>query len=256
MQTVDFTVKNHVGWLTLNRPDKLNAFNETMNREIIDVLTSAEQDPHIRALVLTGAGRAFCSGEDLGSLSEQADHGEIIRKRYIPMVKKIAAFEKPLIAAVNGPAAGAGFSLCLACDFRIASEQATFVNAFIHIGLVPDSGNLYLLPRIAGYAKALELSCLGEKISAPEAMDYGLLTKVVPACHLEQETQHFAERLAAMPTKAIGLVKRYMQKSFESTLDEMLENEAYAQRIAGQTADHKEGVRAFFEKRKPEYKGN
>lgn len=181
--------------------------------------------------------------------------GDVLRKGYNPTIKKLVGLEKPTIAMVNGAAAGAGMSLALACDFRIASEHASFIQAFINIGLVPDSGSLYFLPRLVGYAKAMELAVLGEKIKAAEAKELGIVTKVVSAAELSDETKAFAERLASMPTKAIGLIKRYMHQSFETRLDQMLEWEAFAQRTAGLTEDHREGVKAFLEKRKPTYKG-
>lgn len=255
-ETITFEVKKNVAWLTLNRPDKLNAFTEQMNIEIGQALKEAAKNPEIRSLVITGAGRAFCSGEDLGSIGQETNHGEILRKRYNPMVKQLASLEKPVIAAINGVAAGAGLSLALACDFRLISEKASLVEAFIHIGLIPDSGNLYYLPRLVGQAKALELAVLGEKISAEEAKSIGLVTKVVAVDSWEEEVSAFAEKLAKMPTKAIGLIKRYVNESWNCNLEEMLEKEAYAQRTAGLTRDHQEGVAAFLEKRKPEFKGN
>lgn len=172
------------------------------------------------------------------------------------MMTALAALEKPVVAAVNGTAAGAGMSLALACDFRLLSERASFINAFIHVGLVPDSGNLYYLPRLVGQAKALELAMLGEKVNAEEALALGLATRVVPAETWEADVRAFAERLARMPTKALGLIKRYVRLSWESDFTEMLVHEAEAQRIAGRSADHKEGIQAFLEKRKPHFSGN
>lgn len=254
-EIVNFEIKDQVGWLTLNRPDKLNAFTRQMNQEVIDVLKQASLDPVVRALVITGAGRAFCAGEDLAGLQQENDLTELLRKHYNPMMKQLMAFEKPTIAAVNGAAAGAGMSLALACDFRLASEKASFLQAFVHIGLVPDSGSLYFLPRLVGYAKAVELTMLGEKVSAQEAERLGLITRVVPTDKLYDETQFFANRLTTLPTQSLGLIKRYMHRSFESSFAEVLENEALAQGIASQTDDHKEGVAAFLEKRPPNYKG-
>ena len=255
-ETINYETKNEVGWITLNRPNKLNAFTSQMNQEVIQALKVAKQDDAVRAIVITGEGKAFCSGEDLSGLSADADHKDMIISRYKPMMVALAKIEKPTIAAVNGAAAGAGFSLALGCDFRIASEKSFFIQAFINIGLIPDSGSLYYLPRIIGMAKALELTILGEKVTANDALHYGLVTKVVSPESLIEETQVFAERLAVMPTKAIGLIKRYMQQSFETPLEQMLELEAYGQKVAGSTDDYKEGVQAFFEKRKPVYRGN
>lgn len=255
METIDYQLKGGVARITLNRPDKLNAFNGQMHKELTETLKKANKDADIRAIVLTGAGRAFCSGQDLSDVKGEIDFGEILRKRYNPLIETLAWIEKPVIAAVNGTAAGAGVSLALACDFRLAHEKASFVEAFINIGLVPDSGNLYFLPRIVGHAKAMELAVLGEKVRANEAKEIGLVTKVISADDWDSEVSAFAERLANMPTKAIGLIKRYMRKSWESDLSEVLDHEAYAQKIAGESDDYHEGVQAFLEKRKPDFKG-
>lgn len=254
-ETIRFEIQNQVAWITLNRPEKLNAFTEQMNVEIIKALKEVGKNREIRCLVITGEGRAFSSGEDLAGVGEEMDHGEVLRTRYNPMIERLHALEIPVVAAVNGVAAGAGMSLALACDFRLASEKASFVEAFIHVGLVPDSGNLYFLPRIVGYAKALELAILGEKIGAERAKSIGLITEIIPADSWTEEVTTFANRLAQLPTKAIGLIKRYLKESGCNTLTGMLEKEAYAQRTAGLTKDHKEGVAAFMEKRKPSFTG-
>jgi len=254
-ETVLYEVRNTVAYITLNRPDKLNAFTEQLNKEVQLAIKNASRDESVRALVITGEGRAFCSGEDLAGVNDEMDHGEVLRKRYNPMLMELDKCEKPIIAAVNGVAAGAGMSLALACDFRLASEKASFVEAFIHVGLVPDAGNLYHLPRLIGHAKALELAVLGEKVTAAEAKDLGLVTKVISVDAWSEEVSQFAERLATMPTKAIGLIKRNLKASWHSEFEDFLERDAQGQRIAGLTDDHKEGVRAFMEKRRPVFTG-
>lgn len=254
-KTIKYHIHNGVAWLTLNRPEKLNAFIAEMNKEVQHALKSAGSDSEVRCIVITGEGRAFCSGQDLEGVTEDMNHGDVLRTRYTPMMKQLADTEKPVIAAINGVAAGAGLSLALACDFRLISEKASMIQAFIHVGLVPDSGSLYYLPRLIGHAKALELAVLGEKISATEAKDYGLVTKVVSLETWNEEISAFAKRLANMPTKAIGLIKRSLHNSWNTSFDDYLEKEAQCQRIAGLTSDHKEGVRAFVEKRKPAFTG-
>ncbi|WP_144548353.1 enoyl-CoA hydratase-related protein [Bacillus sp. X1(2014)] len=254
-ETIRYNVQDGVAWLRLNRPDKLNAFIAQMNREIKEAVREASLDETVRCIVITGEGRAFCSGQDLAEVNEEMDHGQVLRDHYGPMVKQIVNCEKPIVAAVNGVAAGAGFSLALACDFRIASEKASFLNAFIHIGLIPDSGNIYFLSKLIGSAKAAELSILGEKVSAEKAFDLGLVTKVIPMDTWEQEVKEFAVKLAQMPTKAIGLIKYYLTLANNISFDSYLEKEAEGQRIAGLTQDSREGVNAFLEKRKPVFTG-
>ena len=255
-ETIQYTVQNGVATLELSRPDKLNAFNSQMIYEIITAVKEASKDEQVRCLVFTGAGRGFCSGQDLADVDENMDHGQVLREQYGPMMKQLMSFEKPIVAAVNGIAAGAGFSLALACDFRLASEKANFLNAFINIGLIPDSGNLYFLQNLVGYAKAAELSILGEKISAEKAFQLGLVTKVISTETWESEVNQFSEYLANLPTKAIGLIKRNLKLANNLSFDSYLEKEAEGQRIAGLTNDHQEGVQAFVEKRKPIFIGN
>lgn len=254
-ETIRYEVKDGVAWIRLNRPDTLNAFIAKMNHEIKDAIEESSIHNDVRCIVITGEGRAFCSGQDLSEVNESMDHGQVLREHYGPMMLEIMKCEKPIIAAVNGVAAGAGFSLALACDFRIASEKSSFLNAFVHVGLIPDSGNLYYLTRLVGKAKAAELSILGEKIPADQAMQMGLVTKVVSADALQSEVEQFALRLAKMPTKAIGLIKRHLQFADELSFESYLEKEADGQRAAGRTADHREGVHAFLEKRKPTFTG-
>lgn len=254
-ETIFYSVQNGVARITLNRPASLNAFIAQMNREITHAIKTASNAEEVRCIVITGEGRGFCSGQDLSDVTEDSDYGQIIRDHYGPMIKQMYLCEKPLIAAVNGVAAGAGFSLALACDFRLLSDRASFLNAFIHVGLIPDSGNSYFLTRIVGEAKALEISLLGEKITADQAHVLGLATKVISSDNWEMEVNQFAERLASMPTKAIGLIKRTMKAASDRSFTDYLEEEAQGQRIASLTKDHREGVQAFMEKRKPNFIG-
>ncbi|KQL46304.1 enoyl-CoA hydratase [Brevibacillus choshinensis] len=255
-ETILYEVSEGVAVVTLNRPDKFNAFTEKMNKEITDALKQAQKDADVRCIVLTGAGRAFNAGQDLGDVAGgEVDFGGFLRERYNPMILQFQKTEKPIIAAVNGVAAGAGMSVALACDIRLASEKASFVNAFVNIGLVPDSGGCYFLPRIVGMGKALELAMTGEKVSAAEALRIGLVNQVYPAESFQEEAVAYARKLAALPTRAIGLIKRTMYKGLEMNLEETLKYEAFAQEAAGSTEDHKEGVTAFMEKRAPRFTG-
>jgi 2-(1,2-epoxy-1,2-dihydrophenyl)acetyl-CoA isomerase len=254
-ETIRYDVSDGVAWVYLNRPNKLNAFIAQMNREINDSVKKASFDDDVRCIVITGEGRAFCSGQDLSEVDENMDHGQVLREHYGPMIKQIRNCEKPIIAAVNGVAAGAGFSLALACDFRLVSEKASFINAFIHVGLIPDSGNLYYLSQLVGLAKAAELAILGEKVSAEDAVTMGLATRKIPMDTWNEDVSVFAARLAAMPTKAIGIIKRSLKATTSMSFDDYLEQEAQGQRLAGLTIDHREGVTAFMEKRKPVYSG-
>jgi 2-(1,2-epoxy-1,2-dihydrophenyl)acetyl-CoA isomerase len=254
-ETIRYDVSDGVAWVYLNRPNKLNAFIAQMNREIKDSVKKASFDDDVRCIVITGEGRAFCSGQDLSEVDENMDHGQVLREHYGPMIKQIRNCEKPIIAAVNGVAAGAGFSLALACDFRLVSEKASFINAFIHVGLIPDSGNLYYLSQLVGLAKAAELAILGEKVSAEDAVTMGLATRKIPMDTWNEDVSVFAARLSAMPTKAIGIIKRSLKATTSMSFDDYLEQEAQGQRLAGLTIDHREGVTAFMEKRKPVYSG-
>lgn len=250
----------HVLTLTLNRPESLNSFNDEMSFELQKALKEAEKSPEVRAIVLTGAGRGFSAGQDLKSRSVAANGtvphlGESIRKRYSPIISKLRSMEKPVIAMVNGVAAGAGASLAFACDLRIVGSSAKFIQAFVKVGLIPDSGACWLLPRLVGFGRAMELAMLGDAITADTALQWGLVNKVVPDEQLRETTRMLAAQLAQGPTQAIGLIKRAMNKAMNVDLDEYLEYEAHLQEISGRTDDYKEGVSAFLEKRSPQFAG-
>jgi 2-(1,2-epoxy-1,2-dihydrophenyl)acetyl-CoA isomerase len=256
-ETILYTPDEGVLTITLNRPDVLNAFNRKMTDEIQDALKKAERDSNVRCIVFTGAGRAFSSGEDLKARTAEgnSDFGSTLRDRYNPIVLKMRNIEKPVLGSINGVAAGAGCSLALACDMRIASEKARFIEVFVRVGLVPDSGSSFFLPRLVGLGKALEMAFLGDEVGAEEALRLGLVNRVVPPEELESATRELALRLAKGPTKAIGLAKRAMNRALHMDLEQILDYEVYAQETAGASADHKEGLAAFAEKRPPNFAG-
>lgn len=241
--------------LTLNRPEALNAFTREMLRELGAALRDAAKDPAVRVVVITGAGRGFSPGQDLNELEDGETSFRAVLDNYNPVIQRIAELDKPVIAAINGAAAGAGFALALACDLRIASEAAVFVTSFSRIGLTADSGMSYFLPRLVGWGKAFELLALSPRLTAQEALDLGLVNRVVPAERFAEEVQALASQLADGPTKAYGLIKRTLRKAATATLGEVLEYEAYLQEIAGNTRDYREGVSAFKEKRPPVFTG-
>ena len=254
-----FERKDGVGWIRLNRPDKLNALTHQLSGEALDALEQCAKDPEIRCVVITGEGRGFCAGQDLNEFRQQgfeslnvADH---LRQNYNRLIQAIVDLPKPVVAGVNGVAAGAGASVTMACDVRIASDKASFTQAFVKIGLVPDSGGNWLLPRIVGYAKALELSITGDKIDANEAHRIGLANKVVPADEFEGAVESYAQMLAKMPTRAIGATKRIMTEALGMSLPDTLEQEAVAQQEQAGSHDFVEGVTAFTEKREPKFTG-
>jgi 2-(1,2-epoxy-1,2-dihydrophenyl)acetyl-CoA isomerase len=252
---------DNIATITLNRPDVLNAVNERMGKELLDALRSAEREDDVHCLIITGSGRAFSAGEDIQDLRGQYERGENpklgerLLLKYNPIIRQIRRMEKPVIAAVNGVAAGAGAGIAYSCDIRVASENARFLQAFIKVGLAPDSGTSFFLPRLAGFSKAMELSLTGDELTSKDAERLGLVSKVVPAEQLMGTARELAAKLAQGPSKAIGLTKRALNKSISSDLETVLEYESYLQEIAGVTADHIEAVRAFFEKRKPVFKG-
>ncbi len=247
--------------LTFNRPEVLNALNDQVVKELSAALRQAERDATVRCLVLTGAGRAFSAGQDLGAFvaREEAPDSSSIREHlqtgYNQIVTRMRGLEKPIIAGINGVAAGVGLSLALAADVRIAADNASFTTGFSKIGLVPDGGMSYMLPLLIGISRAAELAFTSDRIDAAEAHRLGLVNRVVPADELGAATQALAQQLAAMPTRALGLTKRAFNRSVLADLDTWLDYEAHLQEIAGQTADHKEGVRAFIEKRPATFRG-
>jgi len=244
--------------VTLNRPEVYNALNDEITFELQDAIKAISKDGSARVVVLTGEGKAFCSGQDLKA-SAEADNrsfSDSLHKRYNPIIKGLRNLPKPVICKLNGVAAGAGCSIALACDMIIANEEAILVEVFVNIGLVLDSGSSYFLPRLVGYNKAFELSTMASKITGAEAEKLGIVNRSVSLEALDDEVKKYTDYFAKAPTKAIGLIKKMLNKSINSTLEEMLEYEAYCQEIAGSTNDYKEGVNAFVEKRKPEFKGD
>lgn len=247
--------------LTLNRPDALNAFNLELLEALGEAFRQAEGDVGVRAVVLTGAGRAFSAGQDMRALEEIGPPGKPLhlgpwlRTHYNPLILKMRSLEKPIVAAVNGVAAGAGMSLALASDIRIASIDASFTQAFAALGLVPDAGSTFFLPRLVGLGKALELCLTADRIDAGEALRLGLVSRVVPAEELDTAALELTNKLASAAGKAIGLIKRGLNRALAASLDESLEYEALLQEVAGRTEDFREGVIAFSEKRPPRFLG-
>jgi 2-(1,2-epoxy-1,2-dihydrophenyl)acetyl-CoA isomerase len=255
---IEVKIENSVAWIALNRPEVFNSFNREMALQLQTTLDDCNTNSNVRALVLTGNGKAFCAGQDLKEVTDpELNPGfrKILEEHYNPIIQKIRTIEKPIIAAVNGVAAGAGANIALACDIVVASEQASFIQAFSKIGLVPDSAGTFFLPRLIGFQKASALMMLGDKVTAPEALTMGMIYKIFPIALFEEEVKTLAENLAQMPTKAIGLTKRLLNQSMHNNLEQQLKLESDLQIEASSSNDYNEGVTAFVEKRKPEFKG-
>lgn len=254
---IGFKVSEGVAVITLNRPDKLNSFNQEMALEVQDALDYCLDSDEVRAVLITGAGRGFCAGQDLAEAIAPgaADIEEHVETKYNPMVRKIRGLEKPVIAAVNGVAAGAGANLAFCCDIVLAAESARFIQSFIHIGLIPDTGGTYFLPRLVGFHRATALMMLGDKVTAQEAKDLGLVYQVFPDDALMEGAMALAARMAQMPTRGLGLTKKALNYSLTNDLDQQLAVEMELQGVAGRTADNAEGIAAFLEKRRPVFRG-
>ncbi|MCZ8020485.1 MAG: enoyl-CoA hydratase-related protein [Cyclobacteriaceae bacterium] len=252
-----YTLQDGVATITLNRPDVFNALNDEITYELQDALKQVAKDDNVRVVVLTGAGKAFCSGQDLKAASGQQKRSFIdsLHKRYNPIIRAMRNLPKPIVCRLNGVAAGAGCSLALACDVIVAQEEAQLIEVFVNIGLVPDSGSSFFLPKLVGMNKAFELCSMGTRVKAKEAHAMGLINKTVPAEELDSAVKFYTDYYAQAPTKAIGLMKKMLNRADSSTLEDMLEYEAYCQEITGGSADYKEGVQAFLEKRKANFKG-
>lgn len=256
-ETILYAIEDSVLTITLNRPDVLNAFNEQLTFDLQDAFKHAAEDKTVRCIIVTGAGRAFCSGQDLRDISDDPNRSlaDSLVRRYNPLIKQVRNIPKPVIAAINGACAGAGMSLALACDLRFASEKAKLIQVFIRIGLVPDSGSSYFMPRLVGYSTAFELCTSGRDIPAREAMQIGLVHEVVSSELLLDYTKKIAIRYAAAPTQAIGQIKNMLNKSLASDLDASLEYEVEMQEKAGFSYDYAEGKKAFLEKRPAIFEG-
>lgn len=258
MPSIELQIENSVAKITFNRPESFNSFNREMALLLQKTLEECSANPEVRAIVLTGNGKAFCAGQDLKEVtSPELNPGfrKILEEHYNPIIERIRAIEKPIIAAVNGVAAGAGANIALACDIVVASEIASFIQAFSKIGLIPDSAGTFFLPRLIGFQKASALMMLGDKVSAKDAEQLGMLYKVFSVETFHEEVNALGIQLAQMPTKALGLTKRLLNQSLTHTLEEQLAMESELQIEAAESEDYAEGVNAFIEKRKPVFKG-
>jgi len=251
-------VENKVAYITLNRPEVFNSFNREMALRLQSLLDDCETNNEVRAIVLTGTGKAFCAGQDLKEVTDpdlNPGFKKILEEHYNPIITRIRSIKKPIIGAINGVAAGAGANIALACDIVVAHEKVSFIQAFSLIGLIPDSGGTFFLPRLIGFQKALALAMLGDKISSEEAERLGMIYKVIPLGNFEEEVNKLATKTANMPTKALGMIKELFNHSMTNDLKSQLALESKLQIEAAQSEDYAEGVAAFMEKRKPEFKG-
>lgn len=257
MSNISYRFEKGVGIITLNRPDKFNSFVRQMAFDLQARLDECEAASEVRAIYLTGEGKAFCAGQDLAEAIDpkQTELTKIVEEHYNPIIERLRNIEKPIVCAVNGVAAGAGANIALACDIVFAAKSASFIQAFSKIGLIPDSGGTYYLPRLVGMQKATALMFLGDKVIAEDAEKMGMIYKTIDDENLQIEALKIAQTLAKMPTKGIGLTKRLLNKSFNNTLTQQLNLEGDLQTIAGSTYDYNEGVNAFLEKRQPVFKG-
>lgn len=258
MSSIELKIDNKVAYITLNRPEVFNSFNREMAFLLHDRLDACEKNDDVRAIVLSGNGKAFCAGQDLKEVTDpELNPGfkKILEEHYNPIITRLRAIKKPIIAAVNGVAAGAGANIALACDIVVAHEKVSFIQAFSLIGLVPDSGGTFFLPRLIGFQKALALAMLGDKILAEEAEKMGMIYKMIPLEGFDEEVSKLALKLANMPTKALGMIKVLFNQSMTNDLEAQLALESKLQIEAAQSDDYAEGVAAFIEKRKPEFKG-
>lgn len=258
MSSVELKIENNIAYITLKRPEVFNSFNREMALKLQSVLDDCENNPEVRAIVLTGNGKAFCAGQDLKEVtSPELNPGfkKILEEHYNPIITRIRNIKKPIIGAINGIAAGAGANIALACDIVVANEKVSFIQAFSLIGLIPDSAGTFFLPRLIGFQKASALAMLGDKVSADEAEEMGMIYKVLPLESFEEEVNKLALKLANMPTLALGKIKEAFNQSLTNNLEDQLLLESKLQIEAAQTEDYEEGVSAFVEKRKPTFKG-
>ncbi len=257
MDFINYRKTGSVAWLILNRPTVYNSFHRGMAMELLKILDEVEQDLSIRCIVISGNGKAFCAGQDLQEAIKPDGPGlhKILSEHYNPIIRKLRTLQKPVIAAVNGVAAGAGANIALACDIVVASESASFIQAFSKIGLIPDSGGTFFLPKLIGQNRASALMMTGDKVSAKEALQMGMLYKVFSDEHFIQETENLATKISEMPTQALILTKQLINESHQQNLEQQLQSELKMQNLAAQTEDYKEGVAAFLEKRAPQFNG-